>query len=269
MSIHPPSRNNRFYENLLLGKLITDVISLLLQKSGYLVIPYGYESTHPSLLKKIHDGEIIQTKTVKRIRYSPDLLVYDDVNRSLVLVEVKMRTANQENKIRFDFYRIARYKEFYDDAILVLVVNTGDIFYAQKIEALDSSRQYYNVTTEFQKFEVFFDRVEEDDLSHFRNKALEIMCNGKLSIKGNNKSNSSSKMRERYPMAYEKWTAKEDNRLINEFRNGLSKSEIAVAHQRKEGAITSRLKMLGMIKNLFGDGQNEFVGKKNFKGISR
>jgi hypothetical protein len=175
MSVHPPSRKNRFYEHLLLGKLINDVVSLLLQKSGYLVIPYGYESTHPSLLKKIHDGEIIQTKTVKRIRYSPDLLVYDDVNRSLVLVEVKMRTANPENKIFFDSYRISRYKEFYDDTILVLVVNTGDIFYAQKIETLDSSKNYYDVTTEFQKFEDFFDQVQEDDLSQFRDKALEIM----------------------------------------------------------------------------------------------
>ena len=58
----------------------------------------------------------------------------------------------------------------------------------------------------------------------------------------------SSEIREEYPTAYEKWTTEEDNRLINEFRNGLSKSEMAVAHQRKKGAITSRLKMLGITK---------------------
>jgi len=199
MSIHPPMHKKRFYDNLLLGKLINDVVSILLQKSGYLVIPYGYENTHTSLLKKIHDGEIIQTKTVKRIKYSPDLLVYDDVNRSLVLVEVKMRTANPENKIFFDPYKISRYKEFYDDAILVLVVNTGNIFYAQKIEVLDSSKDYYDVTTEFQKFEDFFDQVQEDDLSQFRDKALEIMGNGKLQIKSNDKPYSSSEIRKKYP----------------------------------------------------------------------
>ena len=199
MSIHPPGHNKRFYDNLLLGKLINDVISLLLQKSGYLVIPHGYESTHPSLLKKIHDGEIIQTKTVMRIRYSPDLLVYDDTNRRLLLVEVKMRTANSANKIFFNSYRISRYKEFYDDTILVLVVNAGDVFYAQKIEVLDSSKDYYDVTTEFQKFEDFFDQVQEDDLSQFRDKALEIMGNGKLQIKSNDKPYSSSEIRKKYP----------------------------------------------------------------------
>ena len=116
-----------------------------------------------------------------RIRYSPDLLVYDDTNRRLLLVEVKMRTANSANKIFFNSYRISRYKEFYDDTILVLVVNAGDVFYAQKIEVLDSSKDCYDVTTEFQKFEVFFDRVQEADLSQFRNKALEIIGNVKSS----------------------------------------------------------------------------------------
>jgi hypothetical protein len=74
-------KQENFYDKLLLGNQIVEVVRLLLEKSGYLVIFYGYESTQPSLCKKLREEGMKQTKTVMRIRYSPDLLVYDDTNK--------------------------------------------------------------------------------------------------------------------------------------------------------------------------------------------
>jgi len=62
-----------------------------------------------------------------RIRYSLDLLVYDDTNKRLMLIEVKMRKATKENRIWIKSNLILIYKRFWSDAILLLVTNNGVI----------------------------------------------------------------------------------------------------------------------------------------------
>lgn len=47
---------------------------------------------------------------------------------------------------------------------------------------------------------------------------------------------------EDFPMAWEKWTEQEDLMLIEEFKQGLSITEIAEKHNRKKGGIMARLK---------------------------
>ena len=53
---------------------------------------------------------------------------------------------------------------------------------------------------------------------------------------------------ESFPMAGKKWTEEEEARLIKEFYQGLSMSEIASMHNRKKGGIRARLKRLGLIE---------------------
>ena len=57
-----------------------------------------------------------------------------------------------------------------------------------------------------------------------------------------------AEIREKYPRAYEKWTDVEDLELSKNYQEGLSISELAERHQRKRGAIHSRLKKLGLQK---------------------
>lgn len=47
---------------------------------------------------------------------------------------------------------------------------------------------------------------------------------------------------EDFPMAWEKWTEQEDSMLIEEFKQGLSITEIAEKHNRNKGGIRARLK---------------------------
>ena len=53
---------------------------------------------------------------------------------------------------------------------------------------------------------------------------------------------------EMYPMAYQRWPEWEDELLRTEFRRGDSVRDIATAHERRPGAIYSRIRKLGLGK---------------------
>lgn len=163
-----------FYDNVLEGNQMKEVVKVLLEKSGYLVLPYGYESMLSGLRRRLGEKGTKKSRTVRRIRASPDLLVYDDKRKDLMLVEVKMRKAKKETKILIYAKLTANYKEFWNDSILVVVVPCGNIFYAQGVGELEVKEEY-DATLDFEKFEDVFTRVKKEDVSHFKTKALQIM----------------------------------------------------------------------------------------------
>jgi hypothetical protein len=162
-----------FHDDLLKGSQIKDLIKVLLQKSGYSVFPYGYESTLSEVRNKLAEKGTKNSRTVRRIRSSPDLLVFDKERKNLMLVEVKMRRAPRETSIKF-LKRVADYKEFWNDTILVIIVPCGDVMYAQEVSELEV-KGTYNATTDFEKFQDVFTRVKSEDISHYVDKALQII----------------------------------------------------------------------------------------------
>lgn len=66
-------------------------------------------------------------------------------------------------------------------------------------------------------------------------------------LKGREKAYSIKEIRKTYPRAYKKWTEREDEQLRSEYEDGLPIPEIAKIHQRKVGAIESRLRKLGIV----------------------
>jgi len=162
-----------FHDDLLKGSQIKDLIKVLLQKSGYSVFPYGYESTFSEIRNKLSEKGTKNSRTVRRIRSSPDLLVYDKEKKDLMLVEVKMRGAPKVTSIKF-LKRITDYKEFWSDSVLVIIVPCGDIMYAQRVSELEV-KQTYNALADFDKFGEIFTRVKAEDISHYKEKALQIM----------------------------------------------------------------------------------------------
>jgi hypothetical protein len=168
------AKNEEFFDNVLIGNQIKEVIKVMLEKSGYLVLPYGYESTLSGLRRRLGKKGTKKSRTVRRIRASPDLLVYDHLNKDLMLVEVKMRKAPTEDKILIYRKFMENYKEFWNDSFIVVVVPCGNIFYAQRVSELETKEEY-NATLEFQKFEKVFTQVKSEDLTRFKEKALQIM----------------------------------------------------------------------------------------------
>jgi hypothetical protein len=163
---------------MLKGNAYKDIVKTMLLKSGYSVYPYGYESTFSDVKSKL-TKTTRNSKTVRRIRSSPDLLVYDDQRNDLMLVEVKLRAYSPPNiKPRL----IERLKEFWNDSILVLVVPEGNVFYAQKVGELETRQVYYRIE-DFEKFQDIFTRVGAEDISHYKGIALHTMKKQKESSK--------------------------------------------------------------------------------------
>ena len=167
---------SRFYYNMLKGNQMKELIKVLLEKSGYEVFPYGYESSFLDLKKKLREKGTKNSRTVRKIRSSPDLLVYDDRRKDLMLVEIKMRRAPTEKGVILytDPLRISCYKEFWNDAILVLAIPSGNVLYAQRLGELEIRRKY-DVSIDFDRLEDIFTRVDTEDLLYFRSEALKIM----------------------------------------------------------------------------------------------
>ena len=163
---------SKFYYDMFKGNQIKELVKVLLEKSGYLVLPYGYESTLSDMKKKLRDRDVRNSRTARRIRASPDLFVYDEEKKDAMLVEIKMRRAPKETSVKY--LRIANYKEFWNDSILIILVPSGNVFYAQKVSELET-KQTYNARTDFEKLEDIFTRVKAEDVSDFRDKALQIM----------------------------------------------------------------------------------------------
>ncbi len=164
----PKSSDTQFFDDMLKGNVYKDIVKLLLEKSGYTVYPYGYESTFSPVKSKL-TRNTRNSRTVRRIRSSPDLLIHDEQRNDLMLVEVKMRTKTPP---RIKPRQIEDYKEFWNDSILVLVVPKGNVFYAQKINEIETRKEYYRLC-DLEKFQDIFTKVSEEDISHFKNKALE------------------------------------------------------------------------------------------------
>lgn len=165
---------NAFYDRVLRGNLTKELVKVLLEKAGYHVVPYGYESTLSDVKKRLAVEGTKKSKTVRKLRSSPDLLVYDERVKDVMFAEVKMRNIQDETEVRMYEEKIAPYREFWDECILILVVPCGNVFYAQKVSELEK-KKVYDMSEDFRKIEDIFTRVSAEDVLHFREIALQIM----------------------------------------------------------------------------------------------
>lgn len=156
-----------FHDLLLKGNIFKEIVKTLFEKSGYLVIPYGYENQLSSIKSEL--AKTNNSLTALKIRSSPDLLVYDGQNREVKLVEVKMSSYESPrlNRNQFESYR-----KFWDDAILLIVVPFENVFYAQEIHNLGVKAQY-DPLTDFRKVQEIFEKLKDEDLKNYGH----IACN--------------------------------------------------------------------------------------------
>ena len=73
-----------FFNKVLPHNLIKEILCVMLQLSDYTVLPYGYEMTLSGLAQKFKEISKTRTGTIRRIRNSPDLLVYDEKTEGAV-----------------------------------------------------------------------------------------------------------------------------------------------------------------------------------------
>ena len=164
-----------FYDHLLDGYYFKEIVRTVLDMSGYMVFPYGFESAFSYIKIQLHKGEIADTPTARKIRSSPDLLVYDQYEKDIKLVEVKSRNWDDEKDVVID--KIDWYKKYWEGSILTVIIPHGHWVYAQYIDKLEVKEppKSYNLRDEFEKFESIFTKVHTDTLYRFKSNIAEKM----------------------------------------------------------------------------------------------
>ena len=104
-----------------------------------------------------------------RIRHSPDLLIYDDQADDVKLVEVKM-SSYETPQIK----RIELYKKYWEEAIIVMVVPFGSVFYAQQIAKL-GVKGYYHLASDFVPVQEIFAKINPNEITEYKNAALRMI----------------------------------------------------------------------------------------------
>ena len=148
--------------------MIKEILCVMLQLSGYTVLPYGYEMTLSGLAQKFKSISKTRTGTINRIRNSPDLLVYDAKTEQLMLVEVKVRNAPHENSVLIKKGAIEPYQTYWKDAFFIIAIPNGEILYAQKISELDNTKEYFDATKDFKKISEVFSKIQSQDLAYYK-----------------------------------------------------------------------------------------------------
>ncbi len=158
-----------FQMRLFTGNIFKELTKALLEKSGYLVIPYGYENPYANVKKKLPKNFEECSETTIRIRTSPDLLVFNDETNDVRLVEVKMSSYETPQ-----IPRIRLYQKYWNDAVILFVVPFNNVFYAQEIDKL-GTKPYYDLKSDFQKAQEIFTKTQSVDISEYQSLACQLI----------------------------------------------------------------------------------------------
>lgn len=162
-----------FYRNLLAGHFHKDLIRVILEESGYEVYPYGYESFLTPLKIKFERGEIEPTEISKKIRSTPDLLVFDPEKGTVELLEVKSTRWDWTNDVLID--ALPRYQQYWQESMLVIVLPAGHFFYAQYVDRIEPRKDNtFDLREEFEWFEEVFTKVRLDTLYSYKKQIIDF-----------------------------------------------------------------------------------------------
>jgi hypothetical protein len=135
-------------------------------------------------------------------------------------------------------------------------ITKGNRTYFFDIYETVEHKLYFKIT-ESKKVDGGFDKhnimVFEEDIVDFRNCFVQLIekFNELHSAQvSEDKKYSFEKNRETYPEAYKSWTDEDDNSLEYYYFQGISIKDIAELFGRNEGAITSRIRKLGLRGNV-------------------
>lgn len=151
----------------LMGYFGKDLVKAMLEKAGYTVCHYSYEDTLLDYMSK-HTSKTSNSNTGRRIRKSPDLLVYDE--NTILLAELKTRT---KAPVHISYDDIQILKQFWNDAVIVAIVPEGNIFYAQEVNKLETNPSH--PLESFRNIQEIFTKVTEEHLAYYRKIAMQTL----------------------------------------------------------------------------------------------
>jgi hypothetical protein len=167
------ARDTTFNINLLKGKLAQDIIETIFLEFGYEVYPYGYESYFTNIIRHLRKEPT--NRSVRKVRATPDLFVYDRLKNIGYFLEVKASGCSDESKYWMSKYDLDTYKQFWDEAILIVVCIPSKNIYCKPMSKINTSdltvtnvpgarHKVYevNLIDSFHNLPDYFDRIKED-----------------------------------------------------------------------------------------------------------
>ena len=126
-----------FSQQLIIGAAAKEILRGLLEASGYIVYPFGYESSLSSLKMNISGNNTPDSNAVQRIRSMPDYVVSSD--KGLKLVEVKFRKKSEHGGRGGVYLKnsdLNRYRQYWEESVIALISPYGDRFFCQNVRDL-------------------------------------------------------------------------------------------------------------------------------------
>jgi hypothetical protein len=148
-----------------------------------------------------------------------------------VTVNIYGRTVNEKqlDSIYYYFNQVSEDTELNFDLEIIYNVDTIKIGKSHfKLEEQAKRLSYSNLNTKSESINFSVNNPKMEEV--FPNKSLK-------------------EKRKKFKKAYENWTKKEEALLVIRFKEGISIPELSKLHQRSRGAIRSRLKKVGLIKD--------------------
>jgi hypothetical protein len=159
-----------FDHTVVVGAVAKEIVRSLLESCGYMVYPFGYESTFSVLKRHLVEGRAGEADQVQRVRSMPDFIVSGE--GEIQLVEVKFRrmsTHEGRPGVRFRNAELGKYKRFWPESVIALVSPHGDKFFTRPVKDLvlgPFEAKWFDYT-EFAPLPTVFRRVSGKHLQSF------------------------------------------------------------------------------------------------------
>lgn len=165
---------DNFRFNLIKSEIAKELVRGLLEDSGYNAYAFGYLSWLSHIRYHVKMKCPPQTDSIKRLRSTPDLIVFDEQNGETWYVDVKFRRTDNPREVKLQAESLVWYQQYWNDSVLVVVVPTDHIFYAQYVDKLGqlsciSKHEgcIYDVTKDFLPIEEIFRSVDQDTIKKY------------------------------------------------------------------------------------------------------
>lgn len=156
-----------FRFNLIKGEIAKEMVRGLLEDSGYSAYAFGYESWLTHIRYHVKMKKPPETDSIKRLRSTPDLIVFDEQNGQTWYADVKFRRTDNPKEIKLQTQSLVWYQQHWNDSVLIVVIPTDHIFYAQyvnKLGELSCSSKHegcvFDASKDFLPIEQIFPKVK-------------------------------------------------------------------------------------------------------------
>ena len=127
-------------ESLIKSRIAALIVNLMLQESGYTVIPYGSDS----ILGRLIQIEIDKKSKISRILLNMPTFIVIGKNKEPILLKIKFRGKNKTG--RSIDWGCKQINEYWPDALMIIATNTEPYFYlVMKDQVIPLEKSIFNV----------------------------------------------------------------------------------------------------------------------------